>query len=338
MAPVRDPFFDIAKAFTMLMVVFGHVSDAANVFQGWMYNIGIGFKMPMFFLISGYFLNSVVERHDWRRLLFHIKSYFLPLAWISSTFALISFSLGSIDRSCLSMVSWALRFFCGQWFVWALAATYVLVFLACLLGRSFGCRLCLMLIVCCLFMSVPCPYAREMMPYFIVGLTIRHFSIAPWERRWVGLGCMIVFVVGTYVAGDVKNNGLAFYFTDTSIKVFFSIGGLGLWLGRHLLGICGSVGVLFLIQHLLRHYQWMARFSVFGTTTLGVYYLHQQILKVFEHGVRLSGNEGLVIAVSLLLFLCTHCVVWLSRERTVILRRIIWGLPAMASSRKGDIR
>lgn len=317
--------FDVAKAFAMFMVVFGHVAGAAHMFGGRVYNFGIGFKMPIFFFISGYFLWTTIQRGDCRKLLTHLRSYFLPLAWISVGYAVISLLLGTIEKDAGSAVKWAFGFFCGQWFVWALAGTYVLIFCVCQIVRSNRLKFIVSAMACVVALCLPFPYAREMVPYFVCGMIVRHLSVRPWESLRVGLSCAIVYMAVILLEGNVHTNDMGFYYTDTSIAALASIRGGAMWVARHFLGVVGSIAVLTACYLVLRYVPRVGILAGFGTTTLGVYLLHQQMIKMFQKLPCLLSTSWGVIAVTIILFFSCHLIVIVSRDHIRWTRKVIWG-------------
>lgn len=86
---VRDPFFDVVKAAAIMLVVFGHVVgllSAPNLLPCVFDNVRIGFNMPIFFLIAGWFAWPGIEKRDWRKLLLTLRSYFMPTLFVKKIF------------------------------------------------------------------------------------------------------------------------------------------------------------------------------------------------------------------------------------------------------------
>ena len=83
----RDLFFDVAKFFAILMVVFGHVQTASQMTWGAPYikNFIIGVNMPLFFAISGYFTRRMDSTGSWRYLVIRIANLLWP-AFLTSMF------------------------------------------------------------------------------------------------------------------------------------------------------------------------------------------------------------------------------------------------------------
>lgn len=325
---LRDPLFDLAKAFAMFFVVFGHVGDTAELFNGAVYNFGIGFKMPLFFLISGYFLWNTVSSGNWRKLYSHMKTYFLPLIWISLCFAIFSFAIGTVKGGPSELIKWGAGFFLNQWFVWALAASYGIAFLVCRIVVNPKLRVLALAIAYLVFMALPFPYAREMFIYFLLGCVAKASGTKIWERWYVCAVSVVAYLAVILFEGDAHVNGMGFYFTDTSIKLFMSVNGVLMYLGRHALGIVGSLAVMSSIYLFKTYVPKIGCLSVFGTTTLGVYLLHQQMIKVFARFGWLNG-ELAVVLLSCGLFVGCHVLTWFTRERIGITRRIVWGFDAV---------
>lgn len=195
----RDQFFDIVKAVAIFLAVFCHVMGLApeGVFPQWFNNFRVGVNMPIFFVISGYFLWPAIEKGDWRKLIKHLRSYFQPALFFCLLYGIVGFCVGGVDVSVASIAKRImLGVFVDPWFITTLAECYVIVFLAVRIGRNYVGAITLLAIgllaVICRPSSLPgethLACVVNMLPCFAFGgMVLRKFDCRIWESRiWGG--------------------------------------------------------------------------------------------------------------------------------------------------------
>lgn len=323
----RDPYFDVLKFFAMFLVVFGHTYWAIGCKTGMPYfeNFRCGMNMPLFFMISGYFAAHTIESGDWRKLGRHILGYFWPLAIVSFIFAVLAVSFG-LEGSDKGLIGYAgRRFLFSSWFLWCLAGCFVLTFVCSrpkhIVFRR-GAFLSLIILLPCLNGVWQMHGVRAMMPHFLFGaFVLRRWNV--WRNWRIGLPCLVAFLAGVFLQGDILMNGLSFYKGETSWRAFFADGYMfPLYLTRLINGVVGSVGAMWLLYVLVEKLSLMRALAPLGTTSLGVYILHQWLLARIPSGW-FSGIDG-VILLSFLLFGICHLFVAATRK-IEFFRRFLWG-------------
>ena len=125
-----------------------------------------------------------------------------------------------------------------------------------------------------------------MFPYFVFGiLVMRPFEL---HGKWrIAIPCGIFLFAVVIFEGNVRTNGMSFYWVPSDWRTVISNGRLFLcfW-ARTAVGITGGIFILWIADKLIKLVPWLANFAVFGTTTLGVYVIHEwpliQVHKYFQ--------------------------------------------------------
>ncbi len=316
----RNPLFDIIKALMMLWVIWGHLGrygivDGADT-STWMLNAKIGVNMPIFFVICGYFAASTFCKSSWEK----IVARTIGFMWPQIVFALI-FALGVLVLTGDGFGR-TFNFAMGFWFLHTMAVVYIVCALIFKFGRSDFPRW----IGFCVFYGIllfwpsrfPVPWMGQvihMLPYFVFGLMIlRKHEV--WRGRIMPILCTIGFILVVCLEGDSTYNGMNFWKVNAHWRiVLFHVRDFVTFFARSAVGIAGSVSMLFIIDRLMK---WMPRLSslaVFGTTTLGVYVMHEFILlkagSAFSIPPFPSWTRWII---AVMYFFVCHCVVVILRS------------------------
>lgn len=284
----RDPFWDVLKFFAMLLVVYWHTAGAFESKIGIPYvtNFIVGVNMPLFFIISGYFASRTIENGDWRKLGLRMTSYFWPMATISMFFSALTqvFQLKGFENGFIGCAGRSFLF--GPWFLWCLAICFGVTFLCRRMGRS-GMFYVLLCFVYC-FLLVDCKVwhlgnVRAMLPFFLIGAyVLRKVDLS---KYWfIGLPCMCCYLLIVFIQGQIQTNGLSFYHAGISWKLILNDRVVILYtLARIANGVIGCIGIMWCIRVVMQKEKLLGYLAPLGTTTLGVYLLHQWILHRIPH-------------------------------------------------------
>ena len=279
----RVPFWDVLKFFAILLVVYGHVRGAfgCKVLEPYISNFRIGMNMPLFFIISGYFAAKTIERGDWRKLGRHLVGYFWPLAAVSVVFAALSV-LFHVEGSGCGFIGYAgRRFLFAGWFLWCLAICFAITFLCRRVasGWKFYLALCMAYGILLIDIHVwNIGSTRAMLPFFVVGAVLSGRK-SIWEEWRIGASCLVAYMVVVFLQGDIWKNGLSFYNSPISwMAMVKDPKVIGLAAARFANGIIGSIGICWAVHYLLLKCKALESLASLGTTTLGVYILHQWVL------------------------------------------------------------
>ena len=289
--PRRDPLFDVLKGLMMVWIVWGHLAlyrVVEWVPTPWMANAKIGMNMPVFFLLAGFFAVRTFERASTGKIVARIVSFLWPMAAFGVVFGLVL---------CLEGKGGGLGWFAGfvprrllrgHWYLRTFTAIYLCsaVIWRCL-PRNWM-RLIGFAALYAALIFLPAPALRivkwaeiqpmvHMLPYFAFGLFLPDAVDAVRRHARFAVPCALFFLAVVFLEGDSSTNGMNFWNVPMKWRtVLLTRQGLLTFLGRTAVGLSGSLAALFVLDRLLRRIPKTAdALAVFGTTTLGVYVLHE---------------------------------------------------------------
>lgn len=310
----------------MFFVVWGHVYVRPIEECSYVRNFIVSFNMPFFFVVSGYFATANLKQRKIHKLCSSVMS------WL---WAMLSTSVLFVSIICLQNYSifdfhskLAQYFFGAAWFIWTLVACYLLAYLLywfngkkCFMWLLCGMILVLIVVDVYLSGAMYSSEIDEMLPYYLVGTFITEDHLKSRKYRSVGVSCLLLYAVIVGLYGNVTENGMGFYWVDSVLSskwVLFKI-------GRFTIALIGCCGVAWLVWNLMPLWRRCCWVASIGTTTLGVYLLHQPFLIFLkkitpEYFFDLSCAPFVAIAVLLIM----HSIVLVTR-RVPIMHRIMWG-------------
>lgn len=314
----RDAVFDICKFLIMLGVIAGHIAaynlvDTVTVFQPYLRNVVVGVSMPAFFLMSGYFARRKLDGCDILGIISRISTFVWPLVSFGMVFAVVSVLLGDM-RPGRAVLYPLVRLVGEGWFLRTLAIVYFMHAIVFWKVRGTLSRVFLLGIVYIVLLFLPhkrifywAGSVVHMFPYFTFGILIER-SLLWHKKHLASIACGIIFVLVVAFEGDVRINGMGFYWVKFSaVSCGGSITGLILHVGRTITGISGTIFLLWLIGRSVALLPWLSKVSVLGTTTLGVYVLHEYPL------VKIGKMERLSVAaqwpMALVVFFACHLLI-----------------------------
>lgn len=294
----RNPVYDIVKFVVLLMVVRGHLEANGffDISTGPIINMSIGAAMPLFFMISGYFSVQSISR-GWGSIIARITSFLWPLAAFGAVFGFVMFLIGKFEwwKALIYPVA---RVYGGSWFLPTLAIIYGV---CAIVMRALKPVRYQLLVLLCLYVVLfftadqnalsdvlRISSVLDMMPYFVFGMyVLRKYAL---HEKWqIAVPCGILFVAVSLIEGNVRNNGMGFYWVPKDWQTVVFNKHLALcFFGRTIVGITGSVFLLWFSRVIICAFPKLSSLAVFGTTTLGVYVIHQwpliQIHKYYSLG------------------------------------------------------
>lgn len=279
----RLPLFDVAKALMMLWVIWGHLGlyNIVGVVPGgdaYMQNAKIGVNMPVFFMISGYFAASTFANGGWRRIVARAVGFLWPQTALAVCVAVAGFLL-SMDFSA------SIEYLLTIWFLRTMLVVYVLAALAYKPFKSEAMRWATMIVIYGLMIFLPVPLkafwigqSAHMFPYFVFGLMVLR-KCELFKNVGIALLCGLFFLVVVLLEGNTPTVGMSFWNGATHWSdVISSSYNIVTFFARTAVGIAGSVFVLFAVDRLLMACPRLSFIGVLGTTTMGVYVLHEVVL------------------------------------------------------------
>jgi len=328
----RDSRFDLLKAIAIGMVVLGHVismRELAPQGSGHLGALIVGLNMPLFFAISGYFSVRAVESLG--AVVWRCAKFLRAMAAYSALLTVVFYGLGVWGTPLLA----AKRFITipsGWWFMWVLMLAMLVTWLMKRLlsaGRGKWGRVAVVLPlgVYLGLLAIPDTWwqmhdLKFCLPYFVMGLALREANVLTRLRRNVSL---IVWIVaascyGVYVIG-YQFFPCSFYWADFNLRsIVGSWNSIGTFFVRHLIA-CAGVLMVTLPILFVRPGRAMDAVAELGTTTMGVYFLHQCILRywIVPHYI---GNAGVsfltLLSITLVLWLGCHALVCFIRQHKIL--------------------
>ena len=165
-----------------------------------------------------------------------------------------------------------------------------------------------------------------MMPHFVFGaVVLRKLGCRLWEKRMVGLSCLLLFIVFILVEGDVTSNGMSFYTADSTIRAFGSVDSCVCFFLRPIVGLLGSVGVMALIRLVFDAAPFIGSVAKIGTLTLGIYVFHLWPLERLRGVAWIGSSRFSVFVTAIVMLFFFSLVTWLLMEKTGRFRKLIWG-------------
>ena len=275
----RQLSFDLVKMAMMLWVVWGHLGLYGIVESEpltLMHNAKIGVNMPVFFVMSGYFAASAFSKSGWPKVLARSVYYVWPHVTLPILCAVFWLLAG--DDS-LRTVLGHLPFY---WFLRILAIVYLLCAAIYKLAATDKMRWFLFVLVYMVMFFCPqifhwwwCDQVIHMYPYFVFGLMVlrRH---AFFNNAVVSIVCGALYLLAVIFQGDSTSNGMNFWkvcaYWDV---VLFNIRDIVTFFARTVVGITGSVFIIFFAELLSRFVPHVNRLAPLGRTSLGIYVLHE---------------------------------------------------------------
>ena len=307
----RNPIFDVAKALMMLWVIWGHLS-LYNVIEPvtsvYMLNAKIGVNMPVFFVIGGFLAATTFATADWSKLIARSVLFVWPQFIFTMIYWGVIVLIGGIGA-----FSWTMR----MWFLHTYAVIYFLSAIVFRVADTDKKRWLLFAVLYGAMLFWPSRFhvswlgqVIHMFPYFVFGLMcLRKKSL--YLDGWIACCCGALFFLFVFFQGDSRMNGMNFWTVNANWQVVFSSWHNSLtFVARSVVGITGSLFLLFLINMVIGAIPWLARLSVFGTTSLGIYVMHEYPLYVLgRHCPIVPLPTWCRWVVALLCFLLCHWIV-----------------------------
>lgn len=348
----RVGHWDIARAVAMFLVVLWHVYFGSyyenDIERPFLANFIVSFNMPAFFLISGRLSRRMLEGAPWKCLVHRELSLFVPFVIFSVVLGCATCFMALDVRPFYLAKTIACRFLYGGWFIWVLAISYAIMFCGSRILRGRYLWLFAIVMYAASFVvpvGVSLPSFRNMFPYFCLGLLV-NVPDRFLKNGHVLLICALITVYATFFCGSVYNNGLGWYWVDTDARLYFgSCEAVGRFATRLLFGVSGSVLLVGLSMRISERTKALSGLLCpLGTTTLGVYLLHQWVLTLGERFYGCPSKTMLLpLLVAFVAHVGCHLIILLSMRSGVLGdvlwgRRVLWERIAAHVKRSGLIR
>lgn len=303
MSKDRNPYLDILKAVTILLVVIGHSiqygGGMENLTGGYfLYNpvfiFIYSFHMPLFMLVSGYLFAFSCKNKSWLELLISkSKQILIPLfSWscVSLAVEIIKICLGiSSHRFGIVWMGQTVLsgFIHGPWFLWAIWWSSLLVIIT---RRFFKDNILVYIAVFVLVMFIPdnsnSAQYKFMLPYFVLAYLFNKYDLkAKLNSIYVNITLAFSSVIIYILLLPHFGFDSYIYMSGYSIlgkNVMYQLHNNAF---RFVIGMVGSVSVMYFVYALT--YKMPGRvkrpLAYVGASTLGIYlisnYLFDEVLK-----------------------------------------------------------
>lgn len=266
-ARVRDPFFDNAKFFAILLVVIGHALEPLRDVHVALslYVFIYSFHMPLFIMITGYFSRRFTEATDRTQKL--IASLLVP--YVVFQFAYIGFErLYGHDLRIQVFDPYGLLWFIVAMLVWRLTTPF---------WQRVRWPLAIAVVISLWSYVYPLPGELDMqntvgmVPFYVAGLLLRpaHFDLLRHRAvRAVAIAVLLGTAAWAWLYGRQLNLAWLYWGSPIGSKHVSVPEGLVIQLGMLVGGAVLAFAVLAVVP---RRQTW---FSTLGANTLYVYLLH----------------------------------------------------------------
>lgn len=243
----------------------------------------------------------------------------LSFVWPIISFGVVFGLCSAIHTSRLSMIlKQPLLLFGSLWFLRTLVIIYTTVAVVFAISSRCAARFVMFAIVyfCLVFLphGFPCytwlKDVMHMFPYFLFGVFYLHVSLV--RNNWkLAVACGVFFMVVVLTEGRITENGMGFYYVDSHWRAMLCTAkGIVCFVGRTAMGIAGTISLIWLFRLILKVMPSLAKLSCLGTTTLGVYAIHQWILaRIGSCGGVFPLSSSYRWSVGLIAFIACHVFV-----------------------------
>lgn len=270
----RILYLDLVKLITIYLVILGHVlMMMVNGYAvgGRMISFIYSFHMPLFMLLSGFFVGgSALQKGVWKFLLTKTKQLLLPAVTCTVTVCIyLYFCRGTADYRDEAIGN--------SWFLKTLFVYYVLFYM---MKRTHINDWILFAGSCILLFVIPgCSSLQVnlLFPYFWGGYLLRKYNVLEHVSGSLGYAFLfsVIYTVAYYIQlkADVPN------YIEISMANIHNKGHLILF--RYLVAFSGSMSVICIVSCFYQYFvgnSVISRISYYGRWTLGIYVLQTTIV------------------------------------------------------------
>lgn len=275
----RIGFLDLAKAFAIILVIWGHLIQQTNrgFWDNPLFSFIYSFHMPLFFLLSGMFLGKLFPLTFWQALKKRAIQLLLPAVTITLLDLAIKILLGYTDLSIINIakalvsIPWFCRTLFGcsiiaylskKWFKTDLKACIGSILLVHLIPNADYCAL------------------KTFLPFLWSGYYMMK------HKDWIfgnATKILPVLLLLCIILLSFWNTSYTFYKTSSTIwaislsakKAIFLEHNLWVGFYRFTIGLSGALSVILLIKLLYARVRWLRSsiIAYIGSNTLGIYLL-----------------------------------------------------------------
>lgn len=279
----RNVVFDAIKALAIVLVVYAHSIQYLSGCDYWnneVFQFIYSFHMPLFFVISGFFISSALKL-SWKDFL--IKkgiSLLLPCLVWTIIFSCLDFQgWHKMIMTIINPLHWKLWFLKGLFLVQLIVYICVKTSTRLYVGGKSRIILCAILLSSVVyflpFMSIPC----VMVPMIWIGYIIRlKYEWFVENYYWIALASIVTFIL----LYQFWNTDVQEMYAGAKVKIYEVIFGKTNWMElikmvyRILIGACGSVAIISSMHVMKNIPKWI---SLVGASTAAIYIIQSLIME-----------------------------------------------------------
>ncbi len=345
---LREDYWDILRGIAIALVVIGHSmqswsGEMASSGTYWDYiwfKMIYGFHMPIFALISGYFMYNTMKRDAVSIFISKTKSLLLPiLVWggIDTCILLIK-----EKKITLLYVLQTYRYFLGSslWFLWALYGCALIVIIVNKLFKD-NIYLYFLIIILSPFIT-DAKYLgaiKFLFPYYVLGYFVKKHNhrIRDWlcsiEKRKTYFGQAMTLILYYLAIKYLYNYNTYFYTTGiTVLKSENVIWQLGIDCIRLLIGILGCISIMIVANTLILVAKKWNLLSVFtkalkmlGYYSMAIYILNWRTIALGTCIAHKTSGSWWNIACITIIAIVIYCVMAIFLYKTNLIAGLLFG-------------
>lgn len=283
----RILYWDVIKAFAIFLVVWGHsmqfLTHDGFVWSSPINSFIVTFHMPLFMVVSGYFATSILKGDVKSTILSKFRQLLVPSVTTYFTVGIFLLILRRKEwlEGVVGILSYCVSSF---WYLKALFLFYILSVLFVRLRKKN--KYSVLFFFLLLFLPpfiLDYVHAISTLPYFLIGLWIRHLGGLFWKyKKRVLLISVLIYSLFVFLF-NIQNYNMYTNPFGWEIELF------GRFVVRTIIGISGSLVALILIKAICDRNKgglWEKQIAKVGTYTLGIY--------IFQYEMFRFGNMYLV--------------------------------------------
>lgn len=277
--PTRIAFLDVAKALAIVLVVWGHLIQQTTVdfWNSKIFSFIYSFHMPLFFLLSGMFLDKLFSLSFFEALRKRAFQLLLPALVIAFTIYLIDILLGYSGITLRNVINVMVYM---PWFCVTLFFCSMVAYVA-MKGFKKDIWACLgSILILCLIPNVDCFELKSFLTFVWCGYFIKKYQDFLLRHIPQILPVLLLAFVILLFFWDInytvyKTKAIFWTINLSGGTVAFEGYNLWVFIYRLAIGLMGSISALLFTKVLYDKTRW-ARSSVIayiGCNTLGIYLL-----------------------------------------------------------------
>ena len=288
----RILYLDLVKLFTIYLVILGHVIAMmvnGNTIGEQLNTIIYSFHMPLFMLLSGYFVSSSTMKKPFGEFLItKTKQLLLPAATCAAIACIYLFF-------CRDTAYYWIEIIGNSWFLKTLFVNYMLFYI---MMKTRINDWILLVVSCTLLFVIPGCKSLQLnllFPYFWGGYMLKKYHVLEHiSGSWrYAMFFLIIFASAYYWQQTL---GIPNYI-EINLANILNKGYLILF--RYLVGFSGSlcvISIISLLYHYMKQYTVISRISYYGRYTLGVYVLQTiLVVNVFPDTLAWHVENGILL-------------------------------------------